>query len=75
MKKLSNTEAELKKSVVYKKTCITTNIQRGVLWKKFSETFKQTPRQIPKKKFIFSTVAVSKNQFIHMYFSRFLLKV
>ena len=36
---------------------------------------KQNPRKIPKKKFIFSKVAGSKNEFIHMYFQSFLLKV
>ena len=46
---------------------ITTNIQVVVLWKKvFSETFEQNPWKMPKKKFIFSKVAGSKNEFIHV---------
>ena len=54
---------------------ITENMQEGVLWKKSSETFKQSPWKIPKKKFSFSKVTGSKNEFIHTYFSSFLLKV
>ena len=37
------------------------NIEGGVRWKKFSETSKQNPLKISKKKFIFSKVAGSKN--------------
>ena len=52
---------------------ITRNIQGGgVLWKKTSETCKQNPTKISKKKFIFSKVTGSKNEFIHMYFPRIL---
>ena len=51
-----------------------TNIQEDILWKKSSETFKQNPRKIPTKKFIFSKVEGSKMiSFTH--FSMFLLKV
>ena len=53
----------------------TTNIRGGILWKKSSETFKQNPLKIPKKKVIFSKATGSNNKFIHAYFSRFLLKV
>ena len=53
---------------------VTTNIQVGVLWKKSCETFKQNPWKISPKKFIFSKVAGSKNEFICTYFSRFLSK-
>ena len=49
------------------------NKEGGVLSKKSSETFKQRPRKMPKKKFIFSKVACSKSEFINMCFSRFLL--
>ena len=42
---------------------LTTNIQGGALWKKFSGTSKQNPWKILKKKFIFNKVAVSKNSF------------
>ena len=37
--------------------------------------FKQNYEKVPKKMFIFSKVAGSKNEFIRTYFSRFLLKV
>ena len=60
---------------MYNLFTVTTNIEGGVLWKKYSETFKQSPWKIPKKKLIFSKVAGSKNEFTHMYLSRFLLKV
>ena len=36
--------------------------------KKSSETFKQNPWKIPKKKLIFSKVAGSKNEFKDAYF-------
>ena len=42
---------------------------------KSSETVEQNPWKIPKKKFIFSKVKASKNEFIHTCFSRFSLKV
>ena len=42
---------------------------------KSSETVEQNPWKIPKKKFIFSKVTASKNEFIHTCFSRFSLKV
>ena len=54
---------------------IASNIEGGVLWKKFSETFKQNPWEIYEKKFSFSKVAGAKNEFMHAYFSRFLLKI
>ena len=44
---------------------VSTNIQGGVVWKKSFETFKQNPSNTPKKKFIFSKVAGSKNESIH----------
>ena len=49
---------------------ITTNIQV-----KSSQTFERNPREIPKKRIIFSKVPCSKNEFIYTYFSRFFLKV
>ena len=63
------------KKTVHNLFTITANIKEGVLWKKSSETFKQSPWKIPKKKFRFSKVAGSKNEFIHICFSRILLKV
>ena len=48
-----------------------TNIQEDILWKQSSETFKQNPRKIPTKKFIFSKVEGSKNDFIHAFFNVF----
>ena len=53
---------------------ITANIEGGVLSKKSSETFKQNLGKIPKKKFFFSEVARSKNEFIHMCFQDFCYK-
>ena len=60
---------------VYNLFIITTNMQRGVLWKKSSKTFKQSPWKIPTKKFIFSKGAGSKNEFIHSYYWMLLLKL
>ena len=54
---------------------ITANIEGSVLSKKSSETFKQNPWKIPKKKFFFSKVERSKNEFIHMCFQGFYYKV
>ena len=42
------------KKTVHNLFTITTNVQRSVLWKKSSKTFKQSPWKIPKIKFIFS---------------------
>ena len=47
---------------------ITANIEGGVVSKKSSETFKQNPWKIAKKKFIFSEVAGSENELIHVFF-------
>ena len=40
------------------------NINEEFFWKKTSESLKQNPWKIPKKKFIFSKVAGSKNELI-----------
>ena len=47
---------------------ITANIEGCVLSKKSSETIKENPWKISKKKFFFSKVAHSENEFIHMCF-------
>ena len=61
------------KKTVHNLFTITTNVQRSVLWKKSSKTFKQSPWKIPKIKFIL--VKLNWIEFIHMCFSSFLLKV
>ena len=60
---------------MYNLFTITTDVPEVILLKKSTETFKENPCEIPKKKFIFSRVAGSKNEFIHTDFSRFFLKV
>ena len=61
------------KKTVHDLFTITANIEGGVLSEKSSETFKQNPWKITQKMLLFSKVARSKNEFIHMCFSRFLL--
>ena len=59
---------------MYNLFTITTNIPEVILLKKSTETFKENPCEIPKKKFIFSRVAGSKNEFIHTHFPRSFIK-
>ena len=63
--------------VYFKKTehnLFTTNIKGSVLWSKSSETLSKILEKCIRKSF-FSKVSGSKNEFLHTYLPRILLKV